>query len=303
MPGLYTRTLGRAKGGSAHGKKLILYKPQPHTAASKVQAAFRSHSAQKKVAAVKLIANTQINRKNETHIKVLDEPRTPYNNEPSVAADLRPVLAHIYQQGQDGPTPGTKQPANIESREGSKVHLQSIHIKGVVTVPTDDSPTSNDRSLLAMRLICFSSDKFKSHTAMTENWATGDGIRSIFMKNGSSAVPFDGTLKTIWLPVNTNSFTVHEDRQFYMDRGNIITSGVVSVNTSVYFPSACSYKPFSMSLKVHNKVLHFGQPTDSKPVNYGPSLILLFAYVNGAAASQATVPYMQFQATTKWKDE
>lgn len=298
-PGLYYQKLGK----TPQGKKLALYTPKPHTAASKVQAAFRSRSAAKKVAAVKTIANKQINRKKETHIKVLDEPRTAYNNIASVTADLRPVLPHIYQEGQDAATPGTKQSGDIESREGSKVHLRSLHIKGIVTVPTDDSPTSNDRALLALRLLCLSSDKYKTFSAFQGNWQNGDGLRNVLLKKGSSSIPFDGTLGTLWLPVNTNAFTVHEDRTFYIDRGNIINSGVVSVNTSAYFPSALSYKPFSLSLRVKNKALHYGAPTASQPVNYGPGVILMYAYVNGAAAAASTVPFMQFQTTTKWKDE
>lgn len=298
MPSQYRS--GGATAGARYRSALVIRARRPG-AASRIQAAFRGRSSYRKVQAVKKIAAKVVDSKNQTHHKVLTEPRTAYNNSASVVGDLRPVLPGIIQAGQLLPD-GTKMKNNIESREGNKLHLQSIRIQGIVTIPSNDLPDSNDRAMLACRLLCFSCDKFKTHEALSNEWDSGENLRESLLRQGASAVGFDGTLAGLWLPLNTEMFTTHYDRTFYLARGQVVTlTAGTEGRGAAYMPA--SYRSFKINLKVKNKLLTYSNPDNTFPTNYAPSLILMFAYVNGAGASASTVPFMQFNSTARWKDE
>lgn len=291
------------RGKSTHSKKRLVIGATINPSQTQLQIqTFAKKNPAAKVEAVKDIAKAVVDRNKPTHIGVVVDPRTQYNNSYSLAADLRPLLPHIWQVGQDS-TPGNEVKATVETRTGNKVHLQHINFRGIITIPPIDSPTSSDRSLLACRLLVFSCDKYKTHTALTNNWAAGDMLRQQLLRQGASAKEFDGTLERIWLPVNSSLFTTHVDRRFYIARGQQIINGAGAERVMSYFPSGCSYKAFNYGVKCKNKVMHYANPTDSKPSNYSPCAYLMYAYVNGAAASAAAVPFMQFTATTKFKDE
>lgn len=266
-------------------------------------AAFRSRSAYAKVSAVKTIAARVINNKKETHTKWLLDPRTQYNNQPNDANDLRPVLPAIVQGGQTITGGNNRMPSTIESREGNKLHLQSIRIKGLVSIPSDDLPESDDRGLICCRLLVFSCDKYRTYESMKANWAAGDNLKASLLRQGASSVAFDGTMAGIWLPVNSELFTTHSDKTFYLNRGQRMQIGS-SVNDGIgafHMPNV--FRAFSVNLKVKNKVLTYKDPESVQPTNYGPALVLMFAYCNGASPSVSAVPYMQFNSNARWKDE
>ena len=285
------------------------WKPPPglrtrrSAAASRIQSAFRSKSAYRKVKAVKKIASKVIDLKKETHHKVLLDPRTQYNNAPNDANDLRPVLPSIIQGGQTITTGNNRMTSNIESREGNKVHLQSIRIKGLITIPSDDLPESDDRGLVCCRLLAFSCDKYKTYESMKANWVAGDQLKNSLLRRGAHSIAYDGTMSGIWLPVNTELFTIHYDKTFYLNRGQRQQIGS-SVNDGIgayHMPNV--YRAFSINLRVKKKLLTYKDPESVQPTNYGPAVILMFAYCNGAASSSAAVPFMQFNSTARWKDE
>lgn len=279
------------------------HKPSMSTRKRKNVAAFRSRSAYRKVKAVKTIAARVIDSKKETHSKLLLDPRTQYNNQPNDANDLRPLLPAIVQGGQTITSGNNRMPSNIESREGNKLHLQSIRVKGLISIPSDDLPESDDRGLICCRLLAFSCDKYKTYESMKANWTSGDQVKNSLLRQGAHSVAFDGTMAGIWLPVNSELFTTHYDKLFYLNRGQRMQIGS-SINDGIgafHMPNV--YRAFSVNLRVKNKLLTYKDPESVQPTNYGPALVLMFAYCNGAAPSSSAVPYMQFNSAARWKDE
>lgn len=266
------------------------------TSARRSSAARASKVATSRKRVVKTVRR-EINRMKETGVKVIEEPRTQYNNAASVGADLRPLLSSIVQAGQSI-SPLAEQPNNIESREGKSVVLRALTVRGLVSIPPIDSASSADRAHILCRLVCFSSKRYPTYDEMTVNWAGGTQQRRIFLRSGATVEAFVGAMRQMWLPVNREAFTVHYDKSFYMARGMNIPYG--TGDGAAHMP--VTYKPFGFSMKVRNKVLKYQQETDGQPSNFGPCLYLMWSYCNGAPGSAAAVPYMQYNAMTRWKD-
>ena len=250
---------------------------------------------------LKQAIKSEIVKYQNSGIKQYNDARTQYNNSASVVADLRQILPAIFQVGQTV-SPGVLQKDDVESREGNKIRLTSIRVQGLIAIPSNDQPESADRGLIYCRLLCISCKKYSNLQAFRNEWDTGENIRNVLLKYGSSPVAFNGTMEHMYLPINSEMFTSHYDRKFYLNRGQRIQIGS-SLNDGIgglHMPNV--YKPFSFSLKVHDKQLLYSNPADSQPSNFGPAVILLYSYANGAAASVAAVPFMNFTTTTRWKE-
>ncbi len=252
---------------------------------------------------VRNIAKSEVNRGKETHQKIYQLVRTQYNNTTSVSGDLARVLTSIYQAGQENNPPSTDEQANdISSREGSKVHLQSITIRGLITIPGADSFTDSDRACIACRLVCFTCDKFPTYDSLQNEWAAGDNVKQHFLKDGADTLEFNGALARLWMPINKELFTVHADKRFILNRGQVITATAGSEGIGATTMHTV-YKNINLNIKCKNKLLKYAEPTHYYPTNFGPSVYLMFAYTNGAPGSAAAVPFMQYNSTAKWKDE
>lgn len=279
--------------------------PHHHSvAASKLQAAFRSKNANRKIKAVEKIAKKVSRNQSQSGIKVLLEPRTQYNNASSTFADLRPVVPSV-QQAAIGTGPGAVKSDTIDARNGDSIRLTSLKVKGVITIPCYDSNQSEDRSLIACRLVCFSCKRYPCYRDMQDNWNTGEQLQRVFLREGAEPLGFDGSLARLWLPINSEVFTSHYDKTFYLNRGYLDKTSFSDLTGSsasaAHMPNV--YKPFNIRLKCKNKVLKYSTPTRTDPSNYGPQVYLMYAFVDGASPSVAAVPFMQYNSQMTWKED
>lgn len=203
---------------------------------------------------------------------------TSFNNAVAALGDFNRVLPE-FDQG-----------LTRDDRVGSQLRLKSIHVKGWITIPSNDMLGSADRAGICCRLMCLSSKK-------TPNWGTlVDDIPSLYLKllrNGSNEESYDGTIGNHLMPTNTAVVTKHYDRSFQMNRGQIIGGAGHQPNIT---------KPFSFKVACKNKVLKFGAPLDTDPANFAPFIVLGFTYTNNAAPSVQTVPLMTYTSTVTYED-
>ncbi len=251
---------------------------------------------------LKKVIDQRIDKKDPSGVKNLHEPRTEYNNEPNVTADLRPVLPGIIQVGTalEPPLTGHQQDT-VEARSGNRVVLKSLRVQGLVSIPPDEGFLEADRALLYCRLICFSCKRFQTHQSMVDDWLTGAVLKNKLLVDGQTAKPYEGTMSDMFLPINPQLFTKHYEKRFYLSRGTIETISAGSDGRGASHMPAVM-KAFSFSLKVKNKKLLYVDKANTQPSNYGPALILIWSYANGASASSVAVPYMSFTSTARWKE-
>lgn len=249
---------------------------------------------------VKKIARGEIDKEQDTHYQILTQSRFANNNDPNpAAADLRKVLPDVVQAAQTA-GPGSVFPDTIATREGDKIRLKTLNIKGYVNIPPDDTAQSADRAQIWCRLVIFSDKKFPLYETLQDQWASLENRSRIFLKEGANPVNFDGSLQRIMLPVNRAAFTVHHEEEWIMSRGQAQTYGA-TLGGATTFPGV-THK-LNIKLKVKNKELHYATPTRSTASNYGPNAYLMFAYLTGAPGSSVSVPYMQFNSTISFKDD
>lgn len=252
---------------------------------------------------MKDLVHREINSSDQTHEKILQNPSTtPQHlpNVPSSTSYLFNLMPRIVQAGDTASTP-----SNRETRVGSQVRLSSFNIKGRTFIDVNDGAIEPDRACITCRLLVMSCKKYPVFTDVNANWATGDMLRDKFLKLGSEENPFDGYQFGLDIPVNHDLFTVHHEKHFVLNRGNIQSRSYGGVPVTEGYGSAHMpfvYKYFNFNLKVKNKILKFSDETSVSPTNYAPFAILCWAYTNGAAPSIVQVPKIQFTTKLRWKN-
>jgi len=249
--------------------------------------------------ALKEFTDSRIDANAQPHLVNYHEPRTQYNNKPDATGDVRPILPGTIQVGTTL-TGGGKQTATVESRSGNQIEVTGLRVRGLIAIPPEDSSLEPDRALLYCRLICFSCKRFKTHQSIVDDWLTGVNLHNKLLMDGATAKPWEGTLSDMYLPLNTQLFTRHYEKRFFLARGVVQTLSAGSDGRGATHVPAL-HRSFAFSLKVKNKKLLYVDPVNSYPANFGPAMILIWAYANGAPATAAAVPFMSYISTLTWK--
>lgn len=207
--------------------------------------------------------------------------RTQFNNSISQVGDLLRVMPEINQT------------TTREDRVGSNLTMKSLYVKGFIFVDPNDSNQSTDRTAILVRLMCLSSKGEKTATSV---FANTQGIVSNLLRAGSVSHSYTGEIEQHLLPTNTAYNTKHYDKTFTIKRDLplIVTNGGVGITAGVV--------PFSFKVPCKNKVLRYAQPLDTDSDNFYPFLCMGFTYANGAAASQASVPWLTYSTFATYED-
>ena len=148
-----------------------------------------------------------------------------------------------------------------------------------------------------------SSKTYKTFAEVSANWDVGEQIRTMLMQYDDTPAPYFGTPDSNLLPFNTNAFTVHDQKRFYLNRGMIINDSAVPTPGATgagHMPTVV--KKVRLNIKCKGKVLKFASPEEPLPTNFGPFLWIGFAYTNNAAATTAGVPFMYGRTVTRFED-
>lgn len=198
---------------------------------------------------------------------------TDFNGPVNNVADVIRVIPTITQ-GTDG-----------GNRIGDQVLGQRLSIRGhmmINIVPNTTGVTipsaipSNCRMMI--RAFCCSVKKFSNYddVSATTTWM------SKFLKNGNTLQGLDGTVRSMYLPVNTDVITVHKEIKKYVTIPAIFAQTATAAgfsNTAVGFESSCKFFNFSMPIK---KLLKYDD-TSFSPQNDGRFFVISYAKLDDTA--------------------
>lgn len=111
---------------------------------------------------------------------------------------------------------------------------------------------------------------------------------STLLKKGGTTVGFTGLISDLYCPVNTDAITCYYDKVFYIQ--NPYSNAVLgSGQTNLLMPNGTT-RFFSKTFKLRNKPLRYDSTIDSglTPVNYNPTLLLGYSYLDGTAGDSVT---------------
>lgn len=149
-----------------------------------------------------------------------------------------------------------------DDREGNKIRLKSIQVKGFVRFENQD-----DDSMKIFRVMVVSGKK-----DITANLTWADE----FLLINKDATSYNGDLVRQWYPINYNKLTVHYDRSHQVVMGKIVDTSSVLPSDDTKVVIKPYLKQFTINLKCKNKILRFADDSDTVPSNWRPYLVMGF---------------------------
>lgn len=267
-----------------------------HSAASKIQAVVRRNKTKSQYKNLKLskpvatLVQKRIDKSDPTKYTFHHERRYQFSNliSNNPAVRINPVIPDIV--------PGDLR----NTRNGPQVRLMNINIKGKLDIPADDNPPvgNEDRALIYVRMMVLSSKQNKLRSELITNW-NADYNDHLF-KNGSTPTAPTGQYLDMISSINRESFTVHKDVVYKLDRNYPFSYSVPTGDGATLQRPAV--REFNFSLKCRNKILKYEAASSVQPTNWQPFVCCLFAYGNGAAPSAFAVPFIEFISKVTYKE-
>lgn len=196
--------------------------------------------------------------------------------------------------------PSISQSTADNGRIGDQVRAQSLNLKGYLKFDLGTTPNDTATPTVVARLFIVSLKPKANYTEATSSATALSGL----LKKGGSTVAFTGVLSDIYAPVNTDLWTVHHDRKFYLSQSFLnqpAGSGVGMVSVD----ARNTVKFFNLNVKCKNKLLKYDANISSGllPVNYGPIFMLGYSYLNGASPDTLSIKLgTQYDATMTYED-
>lgn len=232
---------------------------------------------------VKMV-NQIISKKAETKQVSYNLGITQFNSGVNSAGDVLRIVPSLSQGVSEG------------DRIGDTVSAQKIDIRGhfyinvVPTVANSGSSFSTaipaNARLMIRAFIC-SVKKYGNYDDAVTNVG---GWSANFLKNGSSSQGLNGSIESMYLPVNTDVITVHKEIKKYITVP-VISSAFTPVSPTT-FALAASFSPtdsvkfFNHTLKC-KKILKYDD-TNFSSQNYAPFMVVSYAHLDGSAADVLT---------------
>lgn len=237
-----------------------------------IKKAIRTIKRKSLVKTIKKVIHSQVETKQAFHTSS-NAALTTFNSLITVNGDYLRVLPQITTGAADN------------QRIGDQLRLQNVMIKGYIKFnPTILTGDSKNPAVMARLFVLSLKKNLFIGDVQTQTTAL-----SGLLKKGGTTTAWTGILSDIYAPVNTDLFTVHHDRRYYLNQTNFVT--MPTTNTGV-FPSDIknTVKFFSLPLKVRNKLLRYDANFDGglSPINYAPFILLGYTYLDGSAPDNLT---------------
>jgi hypothetical protein len=239
--------------------------------------------------------NSVIHKNAETKQKSYTLGTTSFNSGVNAAGDILRVLPTIDQ--------GTGE----ANRIGDTVTAQNIDVRGhffINVTPNVVGSSGNPTAIpanarLMIRAFICSVKKYSNYDDAVSNVGTWGPN---FLKNGNASQALDGSIESMYLPVNTDVITVHKEMKKYITIPAINTN----VSTSIGFSNTAN--DYSNSVKFFNanikckKVLKYDD-TSFSPQNYAPFMVISYAHLDGSNPDVlTTVISATYVSTLKFED-
>lgn len=235
--------------------------------------------------AVKKIVHSMAENKMAYHT-TSDSQLTYFNSTIASTGDILQIVPNI--------TVGDEE----NQRDGDSITAQSLTVKGYVRFTPVQTAGDIKFSQVGVRLMCVSLKKSPSWDLAA---ASSTPLLSL-LKRGGTTVGFSGQLSDLYNPINTDLFTVHGNKVFYLTQNNN------SFATNVGYWSTDvkdQIRFFTFNLKCKDKKLLYDDDTNSGllPTNYAPFLLVGYVYLNGTVGDTLVSNLgMQYQSILKFED-
>lgn len=214
------------------------------------------------------IVKAEIHKSAEDKIANVIIESLPYNSGVDGSGDVGILVPSIFQ--------------GVDSAEriGLQITGRRHNVMGHVVLNATTTATTNlNNTRVAIRLLVVSSKQYPNANHAKTNYA--NWLPSL-LENGNTVQAMDGTIKSMYLPINRSVATVHYDKLHYVNTDFVIQN---SATGGYAMTTSQSVKFFNISIPC-KKVLKYNDLTStSLPTNYGPVVLLSYCYLNGAAPS------------------
>jgi len=205
---------------------------------------------------------------------------TNFNNGATLVGDVIKIIP-VISQGLEG-----------GQRVGDTITARSFNLKGHMCI----IPAGNDvpRSRIMVRIMVVVPRKFPTNDVAQlgiANWLP------YVLKLGNDGVALDGTIRSMYLPVNKEIITTLVDKKYYLNADYFKNDSSENYATNL----ACKF--FNFNFKVKDKVLRYNGDLSDEPTNYSPTLLFSFAFLDGSSPSVlSTSMSMTFVSTLSYED-
>lgn len=225
----------------------------------------------------------------QAYITCADTSLLKFNSGVNTTADMIQVMPNISQSTSDN------------GRIGDQIRAQRHNIRGYVKLDVNTSGASNyDLCNVVCRLMVVSLKTKPNYTEATSAAAPLSGL----LKKGGTTTGFYGNLSDIYAPINSDLWTVHADKKFYLSQ-DAMTNFNSTTNAIVGQDISKTVKFFNLNIRCKNRLLKYDANVSSAllPTNYGPILLLGYAFLNGATADVVNTRVgLQFDSTFSYED-
>lgn len=218
--------------------------------------------------AVKSVVHSMTETKHAYHT-TSNAALTYFNSGINSTGDMLQIIPNISQGTSD------------HNRIGDQIRSHNLNLRGYLKLDINTSGASNsDLTAVMVRLFVVS---LKSKPNYTEASSSATPLSGL-LKKGGTTVGFTGVLSDIYAPVNTDLWTVHHDKRYYLSQSQIQNFNSTT-NAIVPLDVKNTVRFFNLNIKCKNKLLKYDSNVSSGllPANYGPIFMLGYSFLNSAS--------------------
>lgn len=186
-------------------------------------------------------------------------------------------------------------------RIGDKLRARSLNVKGFVKLDINEVSDSSKLPNVIVRMMILSMKAAPSFPTAQANAARLDTL----LQKGGTTTGFAGYLQDIYAPINTDVFTVHHDRKFYLSQSFINVTGASPPTATISQDVSKTIKFFNLNVKCKGRQLKYDEDmgADVQPNNFGPFLVLGYSYADGSTPDVLdTKVGLSFDSTFNYED-
>lgn len=234
----------------------------------------------KKSNATVAMVKKMINKSQESKMNCLDSGLVNYNGEAQSAGDCKQVVPDIGA--------GTLE----NTRIGTDIRCVSLRVMGHI----NSNPIHLDkpRSRMLVRMMVVQPKTYRNISTATFN---SQQWMNDVLRFGSGTQGLDGSIKSMYLPVNRDVVTCFYDRKIYLktDYYEDAQTGNFNISFATRF--------FDFTLKVKNKILKYNSAQQLVPNDYAPILLFSYCFLDGSPQVFTTTAIaVQYVSTLVYKD-
>lgn len=216
--------------------------------------------------------------------------------------EMVPFESGMYEYNLHRIIPNIQKGVEENERIGEQINAKSLVLKGIMKFNYETQEGSPNMSNVAVRVMCLS---LKTSPSWQQSLSNMTNSLENLLRRGATTVPFKGYLEDIYSPVNTDLFTVHYNKVFYINQSYFVQIGTGGGPVSADLKNTVKF--FTIKLKVKNKLLKysnaFGANDDLLPSNYSPFFIAGYSYLNGASPDGQEAAQLKITYNTELKYE